>query len=398
MKRTFLFLQGPHGPFFKMLSKSLIAQGHKVIRINFNAGDWIDFPSGIAYKHSLEMWPSWIEHFVKHNQITDILLYGDCRPLHRAAIMKLKPLNIRVHVFEEGYLRPNWITYEQGGVNGYSKIQENISSILSDDAYDQTTIATYIPIKHNMKYLLKHCIRYYLFKWLGIAFFPRYKTHRPVSSIYEALIWVKRYIALRFIKRAAIKESKRLLEQKSKFFIFIMQLTTDFQIREHSHFPSMKHALIKVIYSFLNNAPSDVKLVVKNHPLDNGQKNYGKLIKNISNELGCKDRIVYLDGGGNLPELLDNCLGAIMVNSTAGLQAIHHNKPTKILGTAIYDHPNLVNACDLDDFWNNYTPPNRKMYKRFRAYLLKNNQFNGSFYDPSGVNILIPSITKVLTS
>ena len=36
--RHFLFLQGPHGPFFRQLGRMLIAAGAKVWRVGFNAG------------------------------------------------------------------------------------------------------------------------------------------------------------------------------------------------------------------------------------------------------------------------------------------------------------------------------------------------------------------------
>ena len=37
--RTFLFLQGPHGPFFARLARMLNAAGAKTWRVGFNAGD-----------------------------------------------------------------------------------------------------------------------------------------------------------------------------------------------------------------------------------------------------------------------------------------------------------------------------------------------------------------------
>ena len=38
-KRVFLFLQGPHGPFFNRLGKMLRLTGADVWRVGFNAGD-----------------------------------------------------------------------------------------------------------------------------------------------------------------------------------------------------------------------------------------------------------------------------------------------------------------------------------------------------------------------
>ena len=58
-----------------------------------------------------------------------VFLFGDCRPIHRAAHDVATAMGIDVGVFEEGYLRPDFITLERHGVNGnslrrYDPIQE----------------------------------------------------------------------------------------------------------------------------------------------------------------------------------------------------------------------------------------------------------------------------------
>ena len=52
------------------------------------------------------------------------MLYGDTRPVHAAAVMAARARGLCVHVFEEGYLRPWWVTYERGGTNGHSRLME----------------------------------------------------------------------------------------------------------------------------------------------------------------------------------------------------------------------------------------------------------------------------------
>ena len=39
VKRVFMFLQGPHGPFFSPLGKMLTNAGAEIWRVGFNAGD-----------------------------------------------------------------------------------------------------------------------------------------------------------------------------------------------------------------------------------------------------------------------------------------------------------------------------------------------------------------------
>ena len=42
---------------------------------------------------------------ITEKSITDIVLFGDTRPIHAQGIKLAKALELRVHVFEKGYLR-----------------------------------------------------------------------------------------------------------------------------------------------------------------------------------------------------------------------------------------------------------------------------------------------------
>jgi capsular polysaccharide export protein len=105
---TFLFLQGIATPFFSDLGRALRARGHAVRRINLCPGDWL-FWRGEAdnYRGRREAWGEYLEAYLTREGITDIVLFGDCRPFHKAARMIAEYRGLRVHVFEEGYIRPN---------------------------------------------------------------------------------------------------------------------------------------------------------------------------------------------------------------------------------------------------------------------------------------------------
>ena len=49
-----------------------------------------------------------------------MVCFGDCRFYHRIAKRVSEELNIDFFVFEEGYVRPNYVTFEQNGVNDFS--------------------------------------------------------------------------------------------------------------------------------------------------------------------------------------------------------------------------------------------------------------------------------------
>src|SRR5690606_2730706 len=116
-----LFLQGPVGPFFWNLSKDMRSNGAEVYKFNFNAGDWIFFRTGASsFKGSLAEWPDVLEKFIKEKSIDVVILFGDCRPVHACVRGLAQELGCAVGVFEEGYLRPDYVTFEPVGVNGNS--------------------------------------------------------------------------------------------------------------------------------------------------------------------------------------------------------------------------------------------------------------------------------------
>jgi len=124
--RRFLFLQGPHGPWFHRLARHLRTAGAEVWRVGFNLGDRMFWPGAgyIGFKESQDHWPDRCAALFDQHHITDLVVYGDTRPVHAKAVQLAKARGITVHVFEEGYLRPYWVTYERGGSNGHSRLMD----------------------------------------------------------------------------------------------------------------------------------------------------------------------------------------------------------------------------------------------------------------------------------
>ena len=87
-RRVFLMLQGPHGPFFDRLGQLLTDAGAEVWRVGFNAGDeffWSDRARFIPHQGGPDSWPAHLERLIAEKRVTDIVLYGDVRPIHAAA-------------------------------------------------------------------------------------------------------------------------------------------------------------------------------------------------------------------------------------------------------------------------------------------------------------------------
>lgn len=395
--RRYLLLQGPHGPFFRELAKALQQQGHFVVRVSFCLGDLASWPSASdrLYRGHPHHFSDWVKQLIEAEQITDVLLYGDCRPLHQQVIQLKAYFDFRVWVFEEGYLRPLWITFEKGGVNGFSTVPHDFKAWLSQTCLVPLKVLTpdkAQPVGQNFRGVVYFCIQYYMLRTLGFVFFPWYRSHRPAPYFLEAAAWlVKLAKNLTGRKKRSNQKLDKWLASSPRYFFVPLQLDADAQIRSHSPFSSMADFLQVVLSSFAEHAPKETWLVVKPHPLDSELVDYGQYAQNLAQHLGIQDRLLVLYDGA-LPQLLDCAQGTVTVNSTVGLQSIHHRCPTFCMGEAIYKHPSLTFHGSLDVFWQYPLLPSKEVYTYFRHFLLAKNQINGSFYTQEGRRLLLEAV------
>jgi capsular polysaccharide export protein len=79
----------------------------------------------------------------------------------------------------------------------------------------------------------------------------------------------------------------------------------------------------------------------------------------------------------------------VVVNSTTGLSALHHNRPLKALGRALFDLPGLTFQGSLDRFWKEKPRPDQDLFRAFRGVVLRRAQINGSFFTEAGIALAI---------
>ncbi|MBV5330795.1 MAG: capsular biosynthesis protein [Chlorobium sp.] len=377
--KRILLLQGPVGPFFRRLASDLRNVGAEVFKVNFNAGDWLFYPKdALNYRGGMERWPAEIECLLKRLRIDLLMLFGDCRPVHRIAHAAASRLGIEIGVFEEGYIRPNYVTLERDGVNGYSllsnEFHRHIQSAPVEVPEERQVGKTFWP-------MVLWGFLYFTAGGLGFLFFPHYRHHRPLSVL-EALPWIrsvwrKYWYAIR--EKGVLDE---LTERWHKrYYLVPLQVHNDAQITEHSGFGDIESFITAVISSFARYAPKGTVLVFKHHPMDRGYQDYSALIRQSSERERIGSRVYYLHDQ-HLPTLLKHALGVTVINSTVGLSAVHHGVPTKVCGSAIYDREGLTSRKSLGEFWKyaKTEKPDPVMYNRFRAHLIVSTQLNGSFY------------------
>ena len=374
-----LLLQGPVGPFFRRLAKELRAAGAEVHKVNFNGGDWLFSPrGGLNWRGRPRDWADFLQSLIVQRQIDVLLLFGDCRPIHRVAGSVAQQYGIQVGAFEEGYIRPNFITFEQFGVNGYSRLPRRAEFYRRLPCRPATAERD---VGSTFRYAALWSVFYYLAAAIGRPWFPHYRHHRRLA-LSELFPWLRsawRKVLYRFRERAMIGLLTNALHRK--FYLVPLQMSLDSQVRQHSDFRSVGRFIRHVVRSFAERAPADASLVIKHHPLDRGFHDYSRLIGRLRAQFRLGARLLYVHDQ-HLPTLLESMRGAVVINSTVGLSALSHNAPVKVCGVALYDIKDLTYQGSLDDFWQQADSfrPDPDLFRRFRAYLIDRTLINGSFY------------------
>ncbi|MET0269479.1 MAG: capsular biosynthesis protein [Sphingomonas sp.] len=394
IRRTFLFLQGPPGPFFALLGARLEADGHHVRRINFNGGDRATWPGEATdYRGTAAEWPQFFDAFVVAERVTDLVLFGDCRPLHRAAHGMATLRELRIHVFEEGYLRPDWVTLEVDGVNGNSTLSRDPRWYLAE-ARELPPLPHFPPVPSSFERRAREALAYYTQTVVQSWRFPHYRTHRPQFWGAELQGWARRLAARRKARTRAAATLAALGD--TPYFAFPLQLNSDHQIRTHSPFGSMKVAADYVIDSFARSAPADVTLLVKEHPLDNGLINWRRLIGKAAAARGIADRVVLLEDG-DIAQIVAGARGVVTINSTTGTLALSANVPTAVLGQAVYHIAGITHQGPLDSFWKAPRPPRADLYDAFCRVLFNRCLIHGGFLSDEGLELLVSGAVERLT-
>lgn len=398
MPRSFLFLQGPSTPFFARLGKQLVSAGHKVHRVHFCSGDvayWNGLPA-TRFSGAVSDLPSFFDEIYCRHGITDQVLYGDRRPVHRPAVDHGKACGVRTHVFEEGYFRPWWVTLERVGVNGHSLLPRDpdwfrgVGRSLPDPRAP-------IAFRSPFSTLVFHDVLFHAAGMLNPVLFPAYRTHAPVLAPVEYAGISRRLVWLRLFHKREAKQLADLLASRKRFFFLPLQLNSDAQIRDHSRFKHMGEVIEYVMESFARHAPADAVLVIKNHPMDMGLMNFRRIIADAERRYDLAGRTVYFEGG-NLRAMIDHAQGVVTVNSTTGMAALKRGRPTVALSDSIYNLPGLTFQGSIDDFWRALPLPDRSLFTQFRRVVMHTTQINGGFYCRKGIALAMANSARILTA
>lgn len=397
--RRFLFLQGPHGPFFHRLGRMLRASGAEVWRVGFNRGDrmfWRDAAGFIAYRDGPEAWPGAFQRLVAAHQITDIVLYGDTRPIHAQAAALARAAGLTVHCFEEGYLRPYWVTYERGGVNGHSRLmQMSLDEMKAALAHSDMDLPDAPARWGDMRQHVFWGALYHWFVLTGFRDFRNYRPHRSVTVGREFVLHLKRLALMPLHRLERAVATRRIRHGGFPYHLVLLQLEHDASFQMHSPFRSMTEFLDLCVEGFARGAPRHHHLVFKAHPLEDGRVPVAREIARLAAARGVSDRVHFVRGG-KLAQLLNAARSAVTVNSTAAQQVLWRGLPLKVFGAAIYAKPEFVSSQPLHEFLAQPNRPDSRAYRDFRHYLLETSQVSGGFYSARGRHELLRQVVDMM--
>lgn len=399
--RVFLFLQGPHGPFFAQLGDLLTATGARCLRVGFNAGD-AAFRSRahpfIPHATGPEDWPDHLARLIATHGVSDIVLYGDTRPVHAAAVRQARAAGITTHVFEEGYLRPHWVTYERDGANGHSRLVDLSLDEMRDQLARLDLDLPDAPARWgDLRQHVVYGALYHFRVLVGNAAYPGYKPHRDLSVGREFRLYLKRLLQLPVHALQRRIATRRIRFGGFPYHLVLLQLEHDASFQQHSPFSTMAEFLEVCIAGFAKGAHAHHHLVFKSHPLEDGRVPVRDVILRLARAHGVAGRIHFVRGG-KLAELLDHTRSVVTVNSTAAQQALWRGLPVRAFGQAVYAKPDFVSDQPLDAFFADPARPDTRAYRVFRHYLLETSQVMGGFYARRARQRLLRQVVDMILS
>jgi capsular polysaccharide export protein len=280
-------------------------------------------------------------------------------------------------VFENGYFRPDWITFEKSGVNGRSPFPRDPAAIidLAEKAGDRVEPSR--SLRRSQRLVLGD-VAFHVAAWLGTPLFPRYRRFRRPHPLTEAAGWVLKAAQMPGRASRSRRRWQSVRASHRKMFFYPLQLDHDFQLLVDSDFQSLSEATAVVVASFAHHAPGDAVLVVKNHPRDNNLVNREREVQELAARFGVAERVVFLETGSN-PDIFQRCAGMVTINSTMGTSALLHDVPVCVLGRAVYDIEGLTHRGHLDSFWTAPTAPDPAFFQAFRRAITHSAQIKGEF-------------------
>jgi capsular polysaccharide export protein len=308
---------------------------------------------------------SFVREYLIKNKIELVMMHNDLRWQHALAIAVCKELKVKYIITERGIFRPDTITIEFEGVNGYSSLPKNKeyykNYTVEEKKLKSYKVSRWKNIQVNIKFAL-----FILLNKIGDLINLNSKIKNKSYSL-------SKYIKL-FIKQKFSKKQNYNISLPKRYIFVPLQVNTDTQILIHSDFKDMQEFITKVENDFYS-IDSDIGLVFKIHPMEKGIVEYK-----------FDSRSIIVDSDTN--ELVKNSECVVTINSTVGFEAIREYKKVLVLGEAFFKIDGIAICSSKDSFkgdiqnvLNDLIELDNEAIESFVRYLKYEYQVNGNLFN-----------------
>ena len=343
------------------------------------------------FRGSPDAWRGWLEEMVSETGATDIVYYNDCFPYHRTAMEVGQARGLRTWCVEFGYLRPDWITLEPGGMGGRSRLRSRPVERLAGlgSLPDMTR-----RFPHRFTREALNEVTFNLLQVLARPLTPRFQHDRPLNPVLEYLGWAGHLARSKRDNRDLQRIKNEVRNSRYPYFLLPLQMEGDYQVRT-SRYAGMDAFVVDVLRSFRAFAHSETHLLIKAHPLESGLSDWRKVVRGLARTHGLEGRVHYFRGG-DLGHFAKSSRGLVTLNSTSGMESLRLGVPTVVLGEAVYERPGLTHQSGLDSFWTHPEPVDPTTLSNFLK-ALSLIQVKGSFYNAAGVERAVADMSRRMT-
>lgn len=398
-KKQVLLLQGPVGPFFRELHRSLSAAEFSVKRVVFNSGDSLFSFNQVCVRFTgtLDAWEAWLRFEIAQNQPDCIVLFGSSRPAHKVARKIAKIFGLYVLSLEEGYLREGYVTAEFGGNNQHSKL----TSWKPQGHLPINAGSVPAPMAMRSSFLTMSVwgAFYYLVRDALSQTSDEHLFHRPRERVVPLAWHWCNHMARRVVARTAEVYKQRALRRNSGYILVPLQVSNDSQIQVASRGWNAQK-LIEACLNALVQNEAHQKVVFKLHPLERNNALIARMIHQKARALGLRHERFAIVHSGRIGELAAHSSGMIIINSTSGFSALHHDIPLLVLGDAVFRHDEIAttgtSSQDITAFFKFRRSKSSEAIKEFFETAKLQCLIPGDFYIAAGRKVAVQHVVKKL--
>lgn len=391
---TALFLQGAPSPFWRELAEGFVSVGWSVEKIHLAPAEPIfwGLKGAESFSGDVRQWRKYFSARLRKRPVSAVFLYADRQPYHRAAIAVCRRIGTPVYVIENGYLRPDWLTCERGGMGRYSEFPKSPDALralaLSMPDPDLDTRYSHSFYQEAWREVLFH-----LTNGLTPKSFWQYDHDRYYHPLLDYFSFFRKTVKGTLFNFESNRICTDLLMNERRFYFCPLQMQADYAVRDNSDYRHIGEMIEEVVTSFAKYAPRKSLLVFKSHPYDNGVEAFSRRVRKIARKKGVGRRIRFIETGP-FGSLAVACRGMVVINSTSGLHAIRALKPVIALGDAVYDIPGLTHQRGLDEFWKRPDRIDTLLLRDFVRVMAHKYQVKGSFFNPRGRKRAVRAIVQ----